>query len=69
MSVSSLGEGRGRHLLVTQEVTEKAQRLPRCVHRDLMAGSTDRHERQALVGDRPPTHLFLRRHVNWMLKS
>jgi hypothetical protein len=58
MPVFSLGEGRGRHLLVTQEVPEEAQRLPRRVHRDLVPSSADRHECQALVGDRPPTHLF-----------
>jgi hypothetical protein len=28
------------------------------VHRDLVTGSADRHERQAFVVDRPPTHLF-----------
>jgi hypothetical protein len=38
-------------------VAEETQRLPRRVHRDLVPGSADRHERQALVGDRPPTHL------------
>lgn len=51
------GERRRGHLGAGQEVAEERERLARRVQRHLMPGSADRHERQALVEDRPSANL------------
>jgi len=52
-----LGVRRWGHLGAGQEIAEERQRLARRVHRHLVPGAADGHERQALVHDRPSANL------------